>query len=345
MKWRFEWVKKYLQPKGSRALMVFGCQLALLFVIAFIVYTSGGTKNARPHLAYLPIILAAFSFGIPGGLVSGMVAGLVLGPWMPMDVELAIYQQQSSWLFRLFFFMTIGGVAGLLFEVLGNTIEQLVEAEASMLRALSTTVSLRNKDTGNHSERVAYNALLVGKAMGLALADLQGLYWAAILHDLGKIATPEEILVKPGKLTPEEYSVIKQHPQIGADLLRSISDDFEPVIQGVLAHHERWDGMGYPYGQQGEEIHIFGRVLAVVDVFEALTSKRPYRGPLLPEDAVNYICENRGSHFDPGIVDVFMDLYNQGKILIHGRPPDIEVAPPVSAKRVLLSGKRYIFTD
>ncbi|MBO8125815.1 MAG: HD-GYP domain-containing protein [Firmicutes bacterium] len=301
---------------------------ALIGGVALLVYYTGGTQYPWPHLVYLPILLAGFSFGIKGGLISGLLAGLLLGPFMPLDVQAGVPQHTLPWLFRLGVLVVIGSSAGFLFEVLEKTINRLVKLQASTLKALSAAVALRNEETQSHSERVAYNAQLVGKAYGLDQGELDALYWAGILHDLGKISTPDSILLKQGKLTEQEYAVIKEHPKVGADLLSSISWDFEPIVEGVLTHHERWDGGGYPRGLRGEEIPVFGRILAVVDVFEALTSKRPYREPFSGEVALEYLVKNRGSQFDPKMVEIFVELFKSGKITVYGQPPEMVIAPP-----------------
>src|SRR5690606_13984378 len=128
-----------------------------------------------------------------------------------------------------------------------------------------------------HCERVAQNAVSVGRVLGLPTNDLKALYWAGLLHDLGKIGVPEDILRKPGRLTGDEYTVMKRHARLGYEILMTVSSAFEELAEGVYTHHERFDGAGYPRGLKGEDIPIFGRILAVVDVFEAVTSERPYR--------------------------------------------------------------------
>jgi len=153
----------------------------------------------------------------------------------------------------------------------------------------------------------------MGTELGFSESQLELLYWSALLHDLGKIAVPEYILLKPGPLTEEEYNQIKRHPGRGAELLESISPDFAPLAEVVRAHHERWDGAGYPLGLSGEAVPLMSRIIAIVDVFEALTSARPYRQPVPAEQAMAYISEGAGSQFDPQLVPLFDGLYRGGR--------------------------------
>ena len=136
-----------------------------------------------------------------------------------------------------------------------------------------------------------------------------------MLHDLGKIAVPEFVLQKQGRLSEEEFSEIRRHPSYGADLLASVSTEFRPIADVVRAHHERWDGQGYPLGLHTDEIPLMARIIAIVDVFEALTSERPYREPMGPEHALEYIRNGAGTQFDPRIVPLFESLYERGGLV------------------------------
>lgn len=297
--------------------------VALIGATGALVYMTGGTKYAYLHLMYLPVILAAYLWEKPGGGAAGLVAGLVLGPLMPVDTETGLTQTAFSWGLRMTMFTAVGLAAGqaqsLLSQRLRAVERAMAELSDSHVRFLTTfarAVSLRDEPTGGHCERVAQNAAALGQAMGLADRSLTDLYWAGMLHDLGKLSVPERILLKPGRLTPEEYAVVKQHSDKGADMLQSVSADLALIAGGVRAHHERWDGTGYPRGLKGEAIPLYGRILAIVDVFEALTCQRPYREPMSPQAAVTYLHEHAGTHFDPAILAVFVQLFSEGKISV-----------------------------
>jgi HAMP domain-containing protein len=172
------------------------------------------------------------------------------------------------------------------------------------LTALARTVDAKSPWTAGHSESVTYAAMCVGEHMRLPTDELDILHRGGLLHDIGKIAVPGSILDKPGRLTAEEMSVVQSHPEAGARILAPI-EAYSPMIPIVLYHHERFDGTGYPHGLRGHAIPALARVVAVVDVFDALVSDRPYREGWLPERAAAHIQENAGSHFDPAIVTAF----------------------------------------
>lgn len=183
-----------------------------------------------------------------------------------------------------------------------------------VLASLAKTVEIRDQHTQGHCKRVARNAVVMGRALGMSSSDLALLHWAATLHDLGKIAVPEYILLKSGRLTEDEFAEIRRHPAYGADLLASVSPSFRPIAEVVRAHHERWDGLGYPLGNKGPEIPEMARIIAIVDVFEALTSERPYRSPMSDFQALQYVKNAAGTQFDPALVGLFEVLYRQGEV-------------------------------
>ena len=174
-------------------------------------------------------------------------------------------------------------------------------AAASLARA----VDARDAYEGSHSERVAGLAARLAERMGLDQEQVELTRLAASLHDLGKLAVPEEILRKPGPLTDGERLVLERHPQIGFRMLESLG--VEPVAEWVLHHHERWDGDGYPDRLRGEEIPLGARIIFVADAYDAMTSERVYRQPLLPGDALDELEQCSGSQFDPAIVDAFAE--------------------------------------
>lgn len=192
--------------------------------------------------------------------------------------------------------------------------EYELDASDRVLSSLANTVEIRDHHTQGHCERVARNSVIMGQALSISQDESEVLYWAARLHDLGKIAVPEYILLKSGRLTEEEFQEIRRHPSYGADLLASVSRTYRPIADVVRAHHERWDGLGYPLGYKGDEIPRLARIIAIVDVFEALTSERPYRSPMPDRQALEYVKNGAGSQFDPELVTVFVALYERGEI-------------------------------
>ena len=165
--------------------------------------------------------------------------------------------------------------------------------EQELLFRMSRAAEFRDPETGSHIQRIAHFSQLVALKLGLSTEDQELILQASPMHDVGKIGTPDSILLKPGKLTPEEFAIMKQHAVIGYELLKgSESKVLQAAAEIALSHHEKYDGSGYPYGLAGDKIPLFGRIVAVVDVFDALTSERPYKQAWPLERAVELIQEN-----------------------------------------------------
>jgi putative nucleotidyltransferase with HDIG domain len=189
-------------------------------------------------------------------------------------------------------------------------LEELTENDLGTLQALARTVDTNSPWTAGHSQRVTALAMDIGRKMGLQQQELDLLHRGGLLHDLGKIGISPSILEKPGKLTEEEFAVMRRHPSAGASILGPIPN-LQKVIPIVSQHHERFDGKGYPNGLSGEAISLHARILALADVWDALSSVRPYR-PGWPRKAViAHLRENAGLHFDPAVVEVFLDIEAQ----------------------------------
>ncbi|MDA8335520.1 MAG: HD domain-containing protein [Peptococcaceae bacterium] len=176
-----------------------------------------------------------------------------------------------------------------------------------MIHSFSAAIGQRDPYTRGHLERVAIYALAIGQTFGLSSEQLNHLYVAAITHDIGKIALPPEILNKAGRLTADEMAVIRQHPQYSANVLKHFEMPPE-VVQAVHSHHERYDGKGYPRGLSGEGISLAGRILAVADSFEAMTSARCYRSSLTSRAALEELARHAGTQFDPLVVKRTLEL-------------------------------------
>lgn len=183
----------------------------------------------------------------------------------------------------------------------------LVEA----LRTLAAAIEMRDDYTGGHVERVARYAVSTGRELGLSGEELRHLWVGALLHDVGKIAVPDAILRKPGPLTDEEYAVIRRHPETGAAIMRR-SSFLAPGIPAALHHQERWDGGGYPAGLRGEEISLQGRIIAVVDTYDAICTHRPYREARSPEEAYAELRSCAGTQFDARVVEAFIRAAQAG---------------------------------
>jgi HD-GYP domain-containing protein (c-di-GMP phosphodiesterase class II)/sensor domain CHASE-containing protein len=195
---------------------------------------------------------------------------------------------------------------------------ELKAAIEATLLGWSRALELRDRETQGHSERVVRLSLALGQRLGLQGQDLDDLRYGALLHDIGKIGIPDSILLKPGPLTAEEWAVMRQHPQVAYDLLKDIPF-LQRAVEILYAHHERWDGSGYPRGLKGEEIPLGARIFAVVDVWDALTSERPYRPAWSPQQAQAYLQEQAGVLFDPQVVAAFLAMLEE-EMLPEGQP-------------------------
>ena len=184
---------------------------------------------------------------------------------------------------------------------------QLQDTYENTLQALVTALDFRDNETQGHSYRVVEYAKLVAHALRVGEADLTWVRWGAILHDVGKIGIPDAILLKPGKLTDDEWTVMKQHPEMGYRMLSHI-EFLKPALDVVLCHQERWDGTGYPRGLAGEQIPLGARIFAVVDTFDAMTSDRPYRAALTIDRACEEIRAFGGRQFDPVVSAAFLSI-------------------------------------
>jgi putative two-component system response regulator len=191
-------------------------------------------------------------------------------------------------------------------------LEKLRKAMDGIVEAISVTVEMRDPYTAGHQKRVAELACAIARDMQLSEDEIYGLHMASVIHDLGKITVPAEILSKPGQLSGLEYELIKSHVQAGYDILKQI--DFPwPLADIILQHHERMDGSGYPNGLKQEEILLTARILSVSDVFETIASHRPYRPSLGLQRAVDEIRENRGRLYDSRVADVCLALIEEDR--------------------------------
>ena len=197
---------------------------------------------------------------------------------------------------------------------LKHALEKIKAASLDTIYRLSIASEFRDDDTGTHIKRVSLYCAVVAHRMGLSKSDIENILYAAPMHDVGKIGIPDLILLKPAKLNPQEWEIMKQHTVIGAKILNGSDAEFIRLGETIaLSHHEKWDGSGYPKGLKGKEIPIAGRITAIADVFDALTSRRPYKEAFSVEKSLNMIRDGREKFFDPDATDAF--FANQDEIL------------------------------
>ena len=185
-------------------------------------------------------------------------------------------------------------------------VQSLMDLHLTTIEALARAIEAKEQTTTCHARRVHVYAAGLARAAGLSDDEVQAVRTAALLHDIGKLAVPEHILTKPGPLSPEEFQKVRIHPQVGAEILESVPFPY-PVAPLILSHHERWDGGGYPHGLKGADIPIGGRILAVVDYFDAIRSRRPYQEPMPLGAALDQLRAEAGRALDPQLVDLFID--------------------------------------
>lgn len=214
------------------------------------------------------------------------------------------------------FLQTLAGQAAIaidniqLFKNLQRSSQELILAYDATLAGWGQALELRDKETRGHSDRVVERTLELARRMGIEGEELTHIMRGTMLHDIGKMGIPDHILNKPGTLTEEEWDIMRQHPQYAFDLMNCIPY-LRPALDIPYAHHERWDGSGYPRSLKGEEIPLSARIFAIVDIWDALSNKRPYR-EAWPEDKVlEYIKNTSGIELDPIVVEKFLKLIEE----------------------------------
>lgn len=224
-------------------------------------------------------------------------------------IVILIFIGWVTWFFTHLFLVTRARQTEAALEIAKKQVEMGNESVLAMAKALFS----KDRRTGEHCHRVAYYAQKLAKAYGFSDKDTRNLKKAALLHDIGKIAIPDSVLNKPARLTDEEYAVMKTHTTAGAEILKGFTI-VDHVSEGARYHHERYDGKGYPEGIFGENIPLYGRIIAVADTFDAMTANRVYRGALDMDHVMQELKDGRGTQFDPYLDDLFMDLIEKGEI-------------------------------
>ncbi len=228
--------------------------------------------------------------------------GRLLGAFLMHTFEPHVWQTQEATLFS----MVCGTVAALAGRLAAE--EEARAAREAALRALGLALEARDRETQGHTDRVTGLATRFARRLGWTDAACETLRWGAYLHDIGKIAVPDAVLLKPGRLDPEEWTVMRSHVHAGVRFAQALNFLPPGALAVIQDHHERWDGSGYPRSLAGEQISLQGRLFALCDVYDALTSDRPYRAAWTHEQATRELRSLSGLHFDPGLVEAFIAL-------------------------------------
>ena len=206
--------------------------------------------------------------------------------------------------------------AAWLAEKVAEATSEILDREHEMIMRLSRAAEFRDPETGAHIQRMANYSRLIANQLGLPLEDQELIFRAAPMHDVGKIAIPDHILLKPGRLDDDELVIMRTHSEKGFEILKgSKSGLLDTAAIIALTHHEKWDGTGYPKRIKGQDIPLFGRIVTVADVFDALTTERPYKRAWEIEQAVQFLQDNAGSHFDPTCIQAFLDRLDDALVI------------------------------
>lgn len=296
-------------------------------LIALVVYLTGGTDYAYTNFMYLPIAALSATNGKIRGVIHALFSALLLGPFMPLNITHHLSQSPENWLIRLSLYVIIAFTIGFFADYHKHDFDrslrqekELYESQIATIYSLVRLLESRDMTSGFHVERVSSLCkLLAEKLRTLPKYQktinndyIDNLYKSSPLHDIGKVGIPDRILLKPGKLTSEEFDVMKTHTTIGANTLLEVHKKYpgniflELGIELTRSHHEKWDGTGYPDGLVGGKIPLSARIVALADVYEALRSERVYKSAYSHEKSLEIIKQDRGTHFDPELVDVFL---------------------------------------
>ena len=257
-------------------------------------------------LYFLPLVVAAAWFGLRGAIFTTLVVSALFGLHALLDWP-GNYMEQANQLGEVIAFWVVGLLAGRLVDRERVQLRRLASAHEETVTGLVNALDLREHGTGLHSQRVREYALLLADRAGEGPSQREQLAYGALLHDVGKIAVPDQILLKPGALTDAEWDLMREHPATGYRIVRRVPF-LEEAAEIVFAHHERFGGGGYPRGLKREEIPLGARLFAVADVYDALTSVRPYHLPVSHDQAVAIIRARSGKEFDPAVVAALLQL-------------------------------------
>ena len=315
-----------LHAPGPLALLVaaithFGCNTAAMSTII------GLTESKPVPKVWKDSYLWSFPYYMVGAAAAGLVSFLNkhIGWQSSLLVLPPIYLMYRS--YRLY----LGKL-----ETEKKHAEQVSSLHLRTIEALALAIEAKDETTGEHLQRVRVYAMQLAKDLGLSEDETEALRAASVLHDIGKLAVPEHIISKPGKLTPEEFEKMKIHPIVGAEILEQVHFPY-PVVPIVRAHHEKWNGSGYPYGLSGEAIPIGARILAAVDCLDALASDRQYRKALPLDQAMAKVAADSGKSFDPKVVEILQRRYVELEKMAHEQP--LQSPPKLSTDIKIVRGE------
>ncbi len=309
----------WLNSKGQLTLSALLLSFIVLMVINLNLFDGDGIRDSG-ILAYpIFIMIGVLFFGKRATLYFSLAAIASLIGIVILEIQGYIHPTIGVTKFDILLpiIILLLVAAAFIWVVVGNMenhIERLRESEAELRRnydltlgAWAKVLEYRDKETEGHSRRLVELSARLAQALGLSMEEIGHLRRGALLHDIGKLAIPDEILLKPGALNDVERRMMEQHPAYARQMLAQVAF-LQPCIEVAYSHHERWDGLGYPEGLKGEAIPLSARIFAVVDQWDALTSDRPYRKAWTRENVIAYIRENAGKIYDPEIVNVFLTI-------------------------------------
>lgn len=302
------------------------------------VYVSGGTYNVYTNLIYIPIALASATNGKIHGVIHAAISGLVMGLLVPMEEiqNMMIMQSHFDCIIRICLYATIAFIIGHFSEDRNREYKKNVfnqkeikDEQIAMIFALVKLSESRDNYVDKHIERVgsickflAYKLSNVSEYSDYITGEyIENIFKSSQLHDIGKVGIPDKVLLKPGKLTAEEFDIMKTHTTIGANTLREVQGKYpnnnflDMGINIANYHHEKWDGTGYPKGLIGEDIPLSARIMSFADVYDALREKRVYKEAYSHNESIELIQKEVGTHFDPSICKVFLENQDEFKII------------------------------
>lgn len=319
-------MRKYFGKKDRIIFLIIGYFLTAL--IAYIAYKSGGSNTSVVSFMSIAVITVSATNHKLFGVIHAIISGILIGPFLPLYVDMGVSQEPLNWIIRSIYLISISLIVNYFaryyikeFEKNHRIEKEISQSNMATIYALIKLSESRDDETGTHVERVSQLCkLLAIKMQGFPqyteyITDtyIENLCKASMLHDIGKVGIPDNILLKPGKLTSEEFEIIKQHPIIGSNVLAELynmypNNSFLKLGHSIVRyHHEKWDGSGYPNGISQDEIPLSARIMAIVDVYDALRSKRIYKDSYGHEHSIDVIKEGKGKHFDPDITDIFIN--------------------------------------
>lgn len=281
-------------------------------------------------LYFLPVVTAAIWFNLRGSILTAMLVTFLYSLHVIFQWRGATFENINQ-IGEIATIWVLAISSGIFVRIEKDAFRDVARTHEGSLLALVAALDAREHDTELHSLRVRAYALRLGRELGLDQNKMQILGQASLLHDVGKIGTPDGILLKPGPLDDDEWKIMRQHPETGRRLLLSVPF-LKDAAEIVYSHHERYDGSGYPRGHSGEQIPFGARIFAVADVFDALSSDRPYRKKMSYEEVKEKIKKESGAHFDPKVVEAFMQV---------SASEWDEIEKRISARAAHLTGQNY----